>query len=417
MAATCSGALLPGVDGWMKVEEDGLFTYATGESVTQSALHLDAVNRLVSDDREDRSYDHLDAEAAAQQRRYDMQLLEIGKAADVDVIITDRAYLHADPFHWASRGHTELLTAEEAIPVVGLYLRLQHHYIVAATPEGHFKYNFNRGLMSWVASRALLPEGWRWMSACVQHSTQIGNDTLTHYAGTAHHRLERALNARDELFLALNQPQNNDTADDAMKALDILLLSLFAALDVTARVMNYVLDTGVEPHLVGWGRKNWRKQVAKLSVAVAQLIDDETFTDLVAIVSSLRNTIHGAALDSLALSEGMSRNRTDTLVGLPSEQLDGLLNAMDRLGGHEQWGVRKMIPGRAHADVDVLCEKLMATVPAAINRIMRITPVESLDGVTLTADKLSPDEDTQSPFASRYRTNILLQYGLAAPPF
>jgi len=404
-----------GVEGWIKVGEDGTFTYATDESVAQSAIHLDAVNRIVSEDREDRSYEHLDAEAAAQQRRSDMKLIQIGKAADIDVIITDRAYLHGDPFHWVSQGQTELLTAHEALPVVGLYLRLQHQYIVAATPEGRFKYNFNKGLMSRVASRALLPEGWRWMSACVQRSTHLGEDTLTHYAGTAHHRLERALNARDELFLALNQPQNNDTAADAMMALDTLLLSLSAALDVTARVMNYVLDTGVEPHLVGWGRKSWRKRVAKLSVAVGHLIDDQTFADLVTIVGSLRNTIHGAALDPLALSEGISRNRTDTLVGLPSEQLDELLEAMDRLGGHEQWGVRKMIPGRAHADVDVLCERLMATVPATINRIMRITPVESLAGVTLPIGETGPDEDAQSPFASRYRVNILLQYGLEEP--
>lgn len=192
-------------------------------------------------------------------------------------------------------------------------------------------------------------------------------------------------------------------------------MSLSAAIDVTARVMNRVLDTGIGSHLVGWGRRDWRKRVAKLNTDVAELVNDPDFTDLLTILSSLRNTIHGAALDPLAVSEGMSHNRMETLVGLPSEQLDSLLEAMDRLGGHDKWGVRKMIPGRAHAEVDVLCEQLMETVPAVINRVMRSTPVESLAGVALTPKELGPDEDAQSPFVSWSRRNILLQYGLREP--
>lgn len=401
--------------GWIAVDDGrDRVIYARDESIATSVLHVGDLAHLVRGDTHDPSHIGLGEDEAAARRLGAFRLLKVAHAADVDLLITERPYLRNDPYGFVSGGITEVVSATEAPAIVGLYLRTQRRFVVDVSPRGA-RFNFNKGLMTWVASRSLLPEGWRWMSACVQHSTHTGEDLLTHYAGTVHHRLERTLTARDNLYVALNQPQNNDTADEAMAALDNILINLSACLDVTARVYNHVLGAPSPVHQVGWRRGQWLDKVRKLDPGVKVLLDNPDFENLIVIVAELRNTIHGAALDPIAIVQGFGSQRDDTRVGLPADRLKELLAAMDALGGRSSWGVRELAPGRAHAEVDVLCERLMGTVPAMLNVIMKMTPVESLEGVSLSDGDLSPEAGPQDPFNERFRRNILQQYGLPVP--
>ncbi len=409
--------------GWIQVaDDDSGFTYRQGTALSSSSIHLDDIGTLVRDNPSHGTSPTTgppqgiasDDEDAAKRRFADIRLLEVAHAARVDLLVTSRPYLRSDPYGFVSRGITEIATVTEALAITGLYLRIQRRYIADADPI-NYKFTFNKGLMTWVASRALLPEGWRWMSACVAHSGHTGDDTFTHYAGTVHHRLERALVARDDLFVALNQPQNNDTADDALTALDSILINLAACLDVTARVYNHCLATGAPAYQVGWRRNQWLNTVRSVDPTATVLLEDPAFTNLITIVGELRNTVHGAALNPLGISDAGSMVRTDTMVGLPADRLTELLDAMDALGGRSSWGVQERIPGRAHAELDVVCERLIHEVPVVLNRIMKLTPVENLAGPTIAPDDLGPDEGRESPFNLKFRTNILAQYGLAQP--
>lgn len=115
----------------------------------------------------------------------------------------------------------------------------------------------NRGLFYWVGTRELLPSAWRWFSACVQHSQAVGDDSLLLLGQSVLQRVQRALQVRDDVNVALNRPQNNDTADEALSSLDVFLLLLMGAVDATARVVHAVLGIAGGPHAAGWQRREW----------------------------------------------------------------------------------------------------------------------------------------------------------------
>lgn len=75
------------------------------------------------------------------------------------------------------------------------------------------------------------------------------------------------------------------------------------------------------------------------------------------VLSRLRNSIHGAAIDALAMLASSGRPE-GTLVGLSHAETDELLLAIDSLDGREAWGVRETLPHRAHADLGVLLDRL-----------------------------------------------------------
>ncbi len=397
-------------EGWVTVGPgSNAIAYAESGRITQSVCWASSPLRLAEGDARSSAYVGLSDADAAARRRSDVLALCAADAAQADLLISERPYLYEAGFRF-KRG-VQIVTPNEALATVGLYLRSQGEYWVWATPDGKGRAIFNRGLLYWVASRALLPEGWRWMTACVRHSAAAADDTLTHYAGSAHHRLAQALSSRDDLFVAMNQPQDNDTADQALHAFDSILLSLSGAMDVTARVLNVVLGHPISPKNVSWRRDPWRRELRRACPSAAQLADSPEFRGLVDILGALRNTIHGAALPPLAISGKRASVRTDTLVGLPDEDLAELLQAMDAMGGQTTWGVKQLIPGRAHADLDVLVERLFSEVTRFLNAIMKETPVEQLQGSNLTPADCLPPDDIQSPFREVNRRYILWQMG------
>jgi len=123
-----------------------------------------------------------------------------------------------------------------------LYLRSQGTFLIGKDPGSKSTYSFNQGLYYWVGTRELLPEGWRWFKACVDHdSAAQGPSDLIYLGGAVFQRVARVLRARDDLQRAMNQAQDNDVADDALTALDTCLVFLMGAIDAAARVAHAVL--------------------------------------------------------------------------------------------------------------------------------------------------------------------------------
>jgi hypothetical protein len=228
-------------------------------------------------------------------------------------------------------------------------------------------------------------------------------------------RVDQALRARDEIFIALNRPQNNDTADDALAALDRLLIMLMGAVDVSARVAHMVLELDPKDrYQASWksGGK-WLKLLRKTAPNLADLSVAVSYGDPLTILRLLRNTVHGAALEPLAVSEGSISRRTDTLVGLPSHDAEELLRCADRQGGRSAWGMREVIPGRIHADIDVLVERLLPDVLAFLNEAMRLTPVEKLEHANLgEADSVAAGSG-ENAFSEINQQLVLAQLGLS----
>lgn len=102
------------------------------------------------------------------------------------------------------------------------------------------------------AVELLPPAVWRWSDACRQESRATGDETLSELAGSLLHRVRRALEARDELHRVLNRTQDNETRASVLSSLDMVLLLLMAASDITARVAHRVLGLGDRTYEAGW---------------------------------------------------------------------------------------------------------------------------------------------------------------------
>lgn len=401
------------VPGWVLVHEapperDHIpITWSPPEdnTVTRGGLIGNAADVAAEDDRTD-AYSDLDPAEAAQRRRGDAVVAMVADTVSADLLITRRCYLHS--VGWDLGRKVVIVTPQEALPLLSLYLRTQGAFITYRSADGNMTLNVDVGLFFWVGTRELLPAGWRWFAACVQHRDH--DESLIYLAQSAFQRFQRALQARDLALRALNQPQDNNTAEEALAQLDVVMLSLMAAADVLARVAHRVLGISGSERNAGWQRKDWSKKLEKAFPELAALVAEGTPGDQVlTLLSRLRNSIHGAALNALAVGS-LSGRREKTLVGLPQDDADDLVAAIDALGGRDRFGIYDVLPGRVHADPGLLLDAVFVEAAGLLDGLMAATPVERLHGVALTAQDTIPPSD--EPFDEWTRRSIRLQLGL-----
>ena len=405
------------VPGWITLGEpnpetgDVPLVQATSDTrrISRRALIGNAPEIAESDPNSTAYSERGETEAAAQRVR-DVRALEAAQEVEADLFITERPYLHT--FEWRFARHVVIATPSQALPLVSLYLRRQGVFLTDRSPDGSFTSEINRGLFYWIGARDLLPAGWRWFSACIQAAGE--QDDLVYLGQSLFQRVQRALQDRDAALWALNQPQNNDTADDALGSLDNVLLGLMAAVDVTARIAHRVLELEAGEYTAGWQRKGWLKSVKKEAPDLATVVaKGSSGANILEVLRLLRNSIHGAALQPLAVSTRPSQ-RDATLVGLPPADAQNLVGAMDALGGRSAFGLRTLLPDRVHADPGTLLDAIFVRTVALLDQLVRMTPVERLAGRTpLSGDPTPPPDD--AIFGDQQRKSIRLQLGLDDP--
>ncbi len=392
--------------GWAVVSEkrDGVWGVVSGngDQWTESGVIGNAVE-VAERDTSTSAYADLESADAAARRAADGLAAQVaGQALEADVFITERGYLHEAT--WRVAGDTTVYGVDDALALIGLYLRTQGLFHIAQ------RYKFNRGLFAWVATRELLPSAWRWFSAVVRSGSASGDERLMILAGSLLQRFERALVGRDAILIALNQQQDNDIRDDALTALDDVSYRLMGAFDVLARVAHRVCGLSSRERSAGWQNAGWLAELAAVAPDLADVLHPgKQGTKVLTILRLLRNTIHGEALQGLHVQ--MSGKPDRSLVGLNSDDEAEILEAMDALGGRARWGVEELLPGRVHVDPGVVVEELFGEVIPLLNALMDLTPVESLPGMSLTEDDLVPPVDIAGPFSEPCRFSIRKQYG------
>ncbi len=382
-------------------------TFSGAEATTVSRASIIGNGVQVAErDQRTGTYGELDFEEAAARRKADALAVQAAASAHADIFVTERDFLHA--VTWDLAGGVLVARPVDALPLLSLYLRAQGEFIVYRSADGTATKRMNKGLFYWVGTRELLPSGWRWFSACVQAGA--ADDTLIYLGQSVFQRVQRALQARDAAHRALNQPQDNDTATEALANLDLVLLGLMAAVDVTARVAHRALGLAGSEYDAGWQRSSWLRKVKRQDPDLADVVAaDAVGGRTLLVLSRLRNSIHGAAMDALAVSQSSGR-REQTLVGLPHAQTDQLLRAVDLLGGRDAWGIRELIPHRVHADPGVLLDRLFVGTLGLTDELMRLTPVEHLEGAMLDGDADGPPDD-DGIFDAWTRQSIRWQLG------
>jgi hypothetical protein len=266
-----------------------------------------------------------------------------------------------------------------------------------------------RGAFYLTATHELLPTVWRWFGACEQHSRATNDDRLVYLAGSLFHRVQRALQARDRILIAVNSPHTSESGEDALDALDQMLMLLMGAVEVTARVAYDVLGLRTTGFARNWQNKQFREAVASVSPRLAALFQGETPHRLVLtnVLAKLRNTIHGTVLPEIRQREILRPH--SIWVGLPKTDVKAILAAVDKLGGREAWGVTQPSPGDFQADPALLADEVLVHTLGLLRAVQTETPVERLAGVG--ADFTVPADPTDELLGVDGRRRVRLQLG------
>jgi hypothetical protein len=322
------------------------------------------------------------------------------------IFVTERPYLYQAKFGSLP---IKLLRPAEALAIAGLYLRSQGVYSVFRNQDVNF--SMGRNVYYSVGAVELLPAVWRWSEACRQESRAIDDETLSALAGSLLHRVRRALEARDELHRVLNRTQDSETRTSVLASLDMVFLLLMAASDITARVTHRVLGLGDNTYEAGWQRRRWLKKVKKRDENLAALVSEDTAGfHVINVLSTLRNSIHAEALQSL-LAQGSSTPPV-TLFNVPAAQLPELADMINNLGGGPAWGMREIRSGELHADPGVFIDQLFVRMFDLLNVIMWSTPVERFPNVKCTLRDSPPDPDRAlERYSETNRNSIRWQLG------
>jgi len=317
------------------------------------------------------------------------RVLVLGSACaswGVDALVTGSHILSPDS-PWKNLGRdANVMTAEEAIALLGLYLRWRGDYTYMV--DGNFSQYFPADFFYRTVVMALLPEWGRWLGATADAADSRGQVTPLALAEAVVVRMIRALRGRDRLQRQFELVRNDDWGD-ALFYFDALLLSLGGAFDAIARVAHLAYSLPAkEIRFASWRRTEWVKAVRKADPDLGKLVVKGTPTsDTIELVALLRNTIHGQALSNVVHHvHGGSRftlSVPDYIVALPPDVAADLDAAVGRRGGRERWHVRQLLQDADLLALDpgVYTEELLAECVLAMNRLMRGIDVERLGNV------------------------------------
>ncbi|MBU2670686.1 hypothetical protein KOI35_45020 [Actinoplanes bogorensis] len=334
------------------------------------------------------AYADLTGDDTQRRRRSDAAAMATARTIKPDLFITDRAHLLDRAF--AARGLT-MCDLRGGLAMIGLYLRSQNDHRIWSDPDGWYTVNLDREMFFWVGARELLPEAWRWVTACSQHVRSAQDDSLLYLALSAPERLAQVLKCRDDVHRELNQLQLRGRAgSEAIHAFENALMMLVATLDLTAVVAHRVLGISGSDRHAGWQNPGW---VTKLPANLAALVAPGTpLRHALTVAQHLRNSIHGIALQGLGVHDGGGKPRR-ALMGLPRAKQAELMTAVTALGDPADWGIEAVRANEFHADPGVLLDRLLPPMCELLNSTMRETPVDQLANVSLTpADLLPPQE-------------------------
>jgi hypothetical protein len=414
----------PVAAGWIEVGPENkdarVFPVVScdGTNIKQTGIIGDFVP-TAERDTSSGAYEDLEPQQAAARRRADAIAMCAAGMSGAHVFITRRDYLHR--VRW-DLGHGVLAAdPEDALDLVALYLRAQGVFDTWRSIDGTAVERVNRGLFYANGARALLPAWWRWRNAISQHVDHTAvkyehhveeNRELRSLTSAPLTRLQRALEARDQVHRALNQPQHGDTAELLLANLDVTLVMLMAGVDATARVAHRALGLKEDDiFFAGWQRRRWLAKVRKVDAGLARAFDQETTWNgaVLLVLARLRNSVHGAAAAPLGIRTPVL-GRVDTLIEFPDLDTKMLAAYLGKLGGAEHWGMRVVIRDRVHFDPDLLLENVFAAAVKVIDNAMAATPVERFYGVALT------EEQRETPKLRHEEEDIQRLLAIAAPP-
>jgi hypothetical protein len=303
-------------------------------------LHLNYCGDRATDLKEDEFTQHeLD----------DARALLVAKAMKADLYLVPRplSFKPQDPQWWT----TTVMAPWDAIALVGLYLRHQGLFSLGRSPafglasESAHATRRERTWFYWQAARTLLPSEQLWRYTCESHSEDRGT-TLRELPQSLTWRLDQVLRARDRVLSHLAVvPMKHDVVDDIVTDVDLILIFLMAAFDITARAVHLILNLSGGTYQAAWHKQGWLAKVARMSPKLAGIFDKTSKANaLLEVLRLLRNTVHENPFSAGGGVHVIGPVALEPVVRIPPDLSERVLEAFDTLGGRDDWGAQRPFP-------------------------------------------------------------------------
>lgn len=308
-----------------------------------------------------------------------------------DALITDSAFLQ----QFAPRGlvsDANPMSPEAGLALTGLFLRSREDFTILHGDGS--SWSLNRQGFDWALARAMLPAGWRFFSACLASGGEDLEGPVPFLGQAVIERYAQALRARERVVINAQRGAGFGPADEQLFYLDHAVLALGGSFDALARVAHLTYGLRGNRKEAKWRFPRWLSALNDIEPQLAALMgEQEPARDVLQVIASLRNTIHGEALRGVRYSDGGSQVNAEHLVQIPHDDARELMEAIARREGPERWGVREVDPIGMLFEADRLIDVLMGEAADALNQLMAQTDVLRLPNVDPAAVKDRPTKD------------------------
>jgi len=340
----------------------------------------------------------------------------IGAELEADLVVTDRQWLVAERGRAHGKSLANLVSPDEALALIGLYLRWHHQLIIIGGAAVRWHPTDMRHSVAFTTLPAF--ERWNQAGRTWHDSTPGGELTLENLNQTLLTRISRALEFRDAVF-ALSATMDGHEPEEMLCELDSLLFSLVGAFDAAARITDLILHMNGGKS-IGWqntSRRNrgWQTRLEPLAPELYDYTKAGTeMQRAFEVLRWLRNSVHNEALD-------LTTDDKEFYVTVETHTQDRLREFLRE--GHTGWsttemGIRVQPPGGATAgkwlpgtgrysvtarrsgapkpadplegilvlQVRKLINRIFPACLTALNEIMRLTPLTNVPGYHVALD-------------------------------
>jgi hypothetical protein len=297
--------------------------------------------------------------------------LKFSRLIEADAFVNDSSSTLLLRDHGLDEGLPTIVSTNEALALLGLYLRFRQDYTFRVGPTSTV--TIGRVGYGALVAELLLPE--------VQ---LLGDESWSLQL-----RLARALYSRDRIHRCyFADPNDHGLADESFFYLDALLVSLVAAFDLAARHSHRQLQLAGTDRDVSWAGR-WRNQLQTALPALYDMTKKEHVVGAtMTMCSTLRNYVHGSPLVAVDFRDIEENQRTIALQ-IPSLDRDAVYNAMLCMGG--DWKIVLKEKDLLLVDVPTLTERLLGASLRALAAIFAtVHPDNALSTVPAAVRHLPP---------------------------
>lgn len=301
-------------------------------------------------------------------------LKSIAKEINADIIISDE-YLDSEVMSLVL-GDANFVSSKHAVSTLSHYFRTQGYFIAGSSPrreldpDDYYLY----------AVYAYAPHIRHWAGKIDRTIEFFGDAHSVHafYADTAVSRCSRALRRFDDLILYLGRPPSRTNIDDAIDAVDHILVSLCAAVDALARSIHKALQSQ-ERGIPKLHDKKWVKKVLQPVYGYApeytrlrELLPEIEF------LFKVRNSIHSLGLmPYVETHPTRSKEWMRMQIVIPPTSKDAWEKMQEST--RQAWGL-KISESVAHVDLLTFVQTCFERVFSFIDVFCEIISFEQVEG-------------------------------------